>query len=551
MPFSRLAPPRPLLRPPLPTGRVKADVAPFLIHLSMPKPQRPSGDRRSQPRAKTGKRVVRRRKPLIEVDPEEGREPTIAEQITTEVRRDLPGTAISFGLHALIVLLAAIITLTEDPKPPIGIITLEWASDQPRRQPPPQQPVKLTNPIQLSRPTVSAPKPKPVETLQPEPEPEPQAPTVQPVAVTQSLGGRTQQKPVFVTSRDGFNEDARHAIDRTLKWLVRQQREDGSWSLDGPYADGATRTRWSTDVGATGLALLAFLGDGHTHLTGEYIEVVERGLTWLRNQQRPSGEIYDGAEEGEEPSIYSHAISTIVLCESLALTGDKQLREPAVQGVEYLIAAQNPVKGGWGYRPLAEYGEGDLSVTGWGLMALHTARMAGIDVNPEAFLLASTFIDSCQESPNDPAHYKYRPSFSPDRGQRVSMTASGLLARQWLGWPRRHGPLRAGAAYLLSREAEPDWDNGRRNVYAWYYQAQVLHNLGGDEWRTWFADLQELIVDQQMKAGKEAGSWHPTKPPGSNHEWSAVVGRLYVTVMCALILETPFRHAPLYGDADR
>jgi hypothetical protein len=55
-------------------------------------------------------------------------------------------------------------------------------------------------------------------------------------------------------------------------------------------------------------------------------------------------------------------------------------------------------------------------------------------------------------------------------------------------------------------------------------------------------------VSHQQRTGKEAGSWHPTKPPGSNHEWSGVVGRLYVTVMCVLVLETPFRHAPLYAE---
>ena len=77
----------------------------------------------------------------------------------------------------------------------------------------------------------------------------------------------------------------------------------------------------------------------------------------------------------------------------------------------------------------------------------------------------------------------------------------------------------------------------------------VLHNLGGDEWRQWFDDLARLIVDRQQSAGKEAGSWHPMQPPVSNHEWSAVAGRLYITVMCILILETPSRHAPLYGDS--
>jgi hypothetical protein len=262
--------------------------------------------------------------------------------------------------------------------------------------------------------------------------------------------------------------------------------------------------------------------------------------------QRPSGEIYDGAQEGEEPSIYSHAIATIVLCEALALTGDERFREPAVRAVEYLTAAQNPVHGGWGYRPLAESGEGDLSVTGWALMALHTARMAGIDVNSDAFFVASGFVDRCQESPADAAQYKYKPTYPPDPEQRLSMTASGLLARQWMGWPKDHRPLQSGVRLLLDEGLRPQWDNGRRNVYGWFYAAEVLHNLGGDDWRTWFAHTQQVLIENQVARGRDAGSWHPTKPPGSVHEWSGVVGRLYVTVMCVLILETPFRHAAIY-----
>jgi hypothetical protein len=125
------------------------------------------------------------------------------------------------------------------------------------------------------------------------------------------------------------------------------------------------------------------------------------------------------------------------------------------------------------------------------------------------------------------------------------------LARQWLGWPRNLGPHKAGQAFLLSDEARPQWDNGHRNVYAWYYQAQVLHNLGGDQWRAWFADAQELLIKRQATAGKDAGSWHPTRPAGNNHEFATQAGRLYVTVMCVLVLETPFRHAPLYEDSQR
>lgn len=506
----------------------------------------PAGGRKPGPRPAAGAEV-RRRKPLIQVDPLADEKPELTEQIVQEVRRDLPGVLLSLGLHAVVLLLLALIPILLENERPPGVIDLEWATAARRPQVPPPSEVRVTAPIQLTRPT-PAPVTTPIapQPLQPTAPPAEEDPVPQPVTATHSLAGRADKDLELLTGRDGFNDDARQAIDRGLKWLVRQQHPDGHWSLDGPYADGVTRARWSTSVGATGLALLALLGDGNTHREGPHAAEVAKGLRWLRGTQRPNGEIYDGQQEGEEPSIYSHAISTIVLCEALALTGDEELRGACERAVAFLIAAQNPVQGGWRYRPLTETGEGDLSVTGWALMALHTARMAGIDVPPEAWLLAESFLTRCQDRPGDAALYKYTPTYPPDPTQRPGMTASGILARQWLGWPRTHSAIQRGAGYLLSDVARPDWDNGHRNVYAWYYQAAALHNFGGAEWKAWFMQLQALLVSRQQTSGKEAGSWHPTRPPPGKHEFGDVVGRLYVTVMCLLILETPFRHAPLY-----
>ena len=56
--------------------------------------------------------------------------------------------------------------------------------------------------------------------------------------------------------------DPTGAVDRALEWLARQQQDDGSWAFDG--SEGAFPS------GATGLALLAFLGNGNTPFSGTY-----------------------------------------------------------------------------------------------------------------------------------------------------------------------------------------------------------------------------------------------------------------------------------------
>ncbi|MDZ4686961.1 MAG: hypothetical protein SH850_17945 [Planctomycetaceae bacterium] len=207
--------------------------------------------------------------------------------------------------------------------------------------------------------------------------------------------------------------------------------------------------------------------------------------------------------------------------------------------------------GGWKYRPISKMMVGDLSVTGWALMALHTARMAGLNVPPQEFERASAFLDSVAERGG--ARYKYEPHDPADR-ITVALTAEGLLCRQWLGWDRHHPPLTDGVTLLTADEHRPQWSPGRRNVYAWYYTAQVLHNLGGEPWEEWYAPTRDLVVKSQITSGSAKsptdirGSWHPNQPPGAGEEYADKAGRLYVTALCLLILETPYRHRPVYGE---
>ncbi|MFG0332532.1 MAG: prenyltransferase/squalene oxidase repeat-containing protein [Maioricimonas sp. JB049] len=449
-------------------------------------------------------------------------------------------------MHALLLLVMALIVVTLDRPPTLTPLELGWIVERPEPE------IAETHVPEIRIPSIQLPQAGP-----PEPPEEPEAsepaaqsdarnetPPVLPVAVNDLL--EIRRDALQEGGPAGHDADVIKAVRRSLDWLSQQQRPDGRWQLEGPYPDGVTQSRLRAHNGATALALLCFVGAGQTHQHGEYAGAVRSGVDWLLSVQRPSGEIFERIEIGLEPRFYAHSQATIVLCELLTLTGDEALRAPATRAVTYLLESQNPELGGWRYHQLTATGEGDLSVTGWALMALHSARMGAIDVPPETWLLASRFLDSVQEQPGDAAFYKYRPSFPVNRGQRLSMTAEGLLCRQWLGWPRNLPALQRGVAFLVNDENRPVWDDGRRNVYAWYYVAQTLHNLGNDEWDQWYAHTASVLITRQVKSGRSRGSWHPHRPPGSPHEWSQVVGRLYFTTMCTLILETPFRHRSVY-----
>ena len=85
------------------------------------------------------------------------------------------------------------------------------------------------------------------------------------------------------TRRFTLRKDSRTeaAVEAGLRWLARHQSADGSWSPDGFTAkcQGARSARTARisatslyRTGATGLALLAFLGAGHDHQSQRMIE---------------------------------------------------------------------------------------------------------------------------------------------------------------------------------------------------------------------------------------------------------------------------------------
>ncbi len=341
----------------------------------------------------------------------------------------------------------------------------------------------------------------------------------------------------------GGTEKSESAVSTGLAWLSRQQQSDGHWELHQGYPDAG---QIRTNTGATALTLLAFQGAGYTHRDGSYKQKLEKGISWLLGVQKKEGSLkgdfYDFDREGDAASFYAHAQATIALCEAFAMTRDERLPKPINLALAFIREAQHPVTGGWKYR---RHSEGDLSVFGWQIMALETARMAGIDVPQEVLEKAAGFLDLVQEQ--NGSRYRYEPE--PTKSATPAMTAEGLMCRQYLGWPRDHSALRAGVKYLLEPDNLPSWSSGRRNIYHWYYAAQVLHNLQGPEWEEWNAVMREELVKNQAKGGgKTGGSWNPFQPAGAIDENSDKGGRLYVTCLALLTLEVYYRHLPLYHD---
>ncbi len=133
------------------------------------------------------------------------------------------------------------------------------------------------------------------------------------------LSGRTGSMKSSLLKAYGGTEGTENAVELGLKWLAKQQRADGSWSLLGPYSSPGISENKSA---ATAMAMLAFLGAGHTHREGTYKQNVDRGLYYLLQIQNARGFFADKAPDRQQ--MYAQAQCTIVLCELYGMTKDEK-----------------------------------------------------------------------------------------------------------------------------------------------------------------------------------------------------------------------------------
>ena len=344
-------------------------------------------------------------------------------------------------------------------------------------------------------------------------------------SIGMALIGREAGMKRGLLAKYGGTATTQAAVGRALEWLKRNQRRDGSWSLTGPFTSGGLS---DAKVAATAMALLAFQGDGHTTEKGEYQEQVRNGWRALLKEQDATGCFYHGGQDEERP--YSQGLATIAICEIYGMTKSSMFRGPAQKAVDYAVEIQAP-EGGWRYQPGVDT---DTSVTGWYVMGLQSALMAGLDVPSPTLQRVSDYLDTV--ALDGGSLYKYQPI---RQGYSLAMTAEGLLCRQYLGWKQNDPRLLRAAKLML--ENGIDWEEDR-DVYYWYYATQVLHHMEGVHWDQWNSVMREVLPANQVQAGKEEGSWDP-----NGDRWGAHGGRLYTTCLSTYMLEVYYRHLAIYS----
>jgi hypothetical protein len=333
------------------------------------------------------------------------------------------------------------------------------------------------------------------------------------------------KKPRGIPGRPGRPPVADAMLNRALEWLARHQERDGHWDA---RKFGGKRT----DVGVTGLALLAFLGDGHTEHLGRYRSNVAAAVAWLVSKQEKDGCIGRGFEGGVG---YHHAIAGLALAEAYGMARVPRTKVAAQKAVYYSLNTHMAGNSGWRYKAGQE---GDMSVTGWFVMQLKSALVSGIEVDGKGFGNAAEFLERCTK---DDGNYAGRVAYKPERSPTTAMTAVGLVCRQFMGY-KRSDPNVLGAAEHLRHEA-PAWRDGEIDFYYWYYGALGMYQMGRGAWREWGSALVKTLEAGQRKGAPEVdGSWDPVG------KWCDRGGRVFSTALGALCLEVWYRYTPVYAD---
>ena len=333
----------------------------------------------------------------------------------------------------------------------------------------------------------------------------------------------------------GATKQTETSVMWALRWLKNHQSPDGRWDSDGFDAqcklnrcDGVGDT--TGDVGATGLALLPFLGAGETHQSGTCRETVKSGLKWLRDIQDSDGCF--GPRTGPR-FLRDHAIAALAVTEAYGMTSSRVFKEPAQRAIAFALLMRTPLSGWHGNGP----GDGalDVETTGWMVMLLRSARMAGLDVDVAAFKDTVAALDTVTDRTTGRV------------GGSDASTAIGVLVRILAGDTPKDDEMIVKGADLL-RARLPNWDTaaGAIDLTYWHFATLAMYQVGngfGGHWKSWNEAMRTAVIDHQhLEADRDArGSWDPL---GAG---AAEGGRIRATALAALDMEVYYRYARVLG----
>lgn len=307
------------------------------------------------------------------------------------------------------------------------------------------------------------------------------------------------------------------SVSRGLRWLASAQAADGSFG-SGNY---------QRHVALTSLACLAFMADGHLPGRGAYGHVVEKGLDFILDNCAETGLIAADTSHGP---MYGHGFATLFLGEVYGMTAGgadtaraARLHEALVKAVRLIVQSQND-EGGWRYNPVPY--DADVSVTICQIMALRSARNAGIEAPKSTIDRAVEYVRKCQNEAD--GGFKYQLTSGRSAWPR---SAAGVASLFYAGVYEDRA-IDRGLVYLVNTAMPtPESRNQAHYYYGHYYAVQAMYLAGGDHWAAWWPAIRDTLITMQAPDGY----------------WSdSQAGDAYGTAMALIILQMPKRYLPIF-----
>jgi len=392
------------------------------------------------------------------------------------------------------------------------------------------------------------------------------------------------------------------AVLEGLRWLMRHQEADGSWSAATLHTHCSTAPACippdpaldhTFDTGMTALALLAFLGHGLSTTSLATIgdramgeaprpagEIVKSGIGWLLARQKDDGSFSDAGARFELPE--NDTLPTMALCEAYGLSrGNTKLKRQGQLALDFVLAAQRRTADGapWGFgigswsdiearaargeidaeTLAAERASCDLSITCWAVMALKSAESCGFDVPAEALAGALAFAveATAKEASVDGATaiVDAQDRFAAHSARR---SALGMLVRAFAGGDVDDPFLRRAADEIASDVPHVTKDMLSVDFYYWFFATLALNQYDGPDspradkgllWERWNDGLVDALLPLQDDSKKRdvcsRGGW--LQEARGNRRGRA----LYNTALNVLTLEVYYRFANVFGSAAR
>jgi len=336
------------------------------------------------------------------------------------------------------------------------------------------------------------------------------------------------------------------SVDKGLEWLAAQQAEDGRF----PSAEAA-------QPAVTSMAIMAFLSRGHLPDQGKYGKQLSHAIDFVLSTQRRRGYFsllpVTPPAQHMSPSqtvTYNHSIAGLMLGEVYGMTSgerSKRIEDAIRKALVFHREVQTRVKqakgdiGGWRYGyPESPNASSDMSVTGWALMFLRSARNAEFEVPKQFFDEGLDFVERCHEADttlHEKGVFRYRPLISaPTENPQISLanTASAMLTLI-LGGRLEHPGLADGVRWFRSRDYPKPWQYGYFYLGS-YYSSQAMAQVGGETWNQLFPQIAANLLEEQA----EGGEW----PLGTGRERD--FGSTYSTSLAVLALTPALQLLPIY-----